>query len=65
MDVYKNHSSKYIKQKWGKDSNSQITEENWTDLCVIQANPTNSRSWRMEEFSTILTNSQTKCKLNG
>jgi len=25
MDVYKNHSSKYIRQKWEKDSDSQIT----------------------------------------
>lgn len=42
----KTHSSIYIKQKWEKESNQQITEEDWTDMCVTHAKTTNSRAWR-------------------
>ena len=35
-----------VRDYFNKESDSQITDEDWTDICMIQANTTNSRSWR-------------------
>lgn len=46
MQASKNLSTEYIKQKWEKESDSQITEEDWTGICETQITTTNLRSWR-------------------
>lgn len=35
-----------VKQKWEKDSETQISEETWLEICETQATTANSRSLR-------------------
>lgn len=46
IQASKNHSTFSIKQKWEKESETQISEETWIEICETQATTTNSRSLR-------------------
>ena len=39
-------SSLYIKEKWEKELQEQITEEEWFNICKTQCTSTSSRIWR-------------------
>ena len=43
------HSTKYIKTKWEKELNVQISDEDWHDMWRAHHSSTSSRTWR--EFS--------------
>ena len=43
------HSTKYIKMKWEKEPNVQISDEDWHDMWRAHHSSINSRTWR--EFS--------------
>lgn len=46
MQTSKNHSTLSIKQKWEKESGTQISDETWMEICETQATTANSRSLR-------------------
>ena len=39
-------STLYIKEKWERELNENITQEEWQDMCEMQHTTTNSRTWR-------------------
>lgn len=46
IQASKNHSTLSIKQKWERESEIQISEEIWMEICETQATTANSRSLR-------------------
>ena len=40
------HSTEYIKEKWEKELNTQITAEQWINICETQYTTTSSNTWR-------------------
>lgn len=42
----KNHSTEYIKEKWEKEGNFLISNEEWLDACKFPWKCTNSHMWR-------------------
>ena len=39
-------STTYIKNKWEKELDTEITTEEWLNICETQQTTTNSRAWR-------------------
>ena len=46
IQASKNHSTLSIKQKWERESETQIPEQIWMEICETQATTTSSRSLR-------------------
>ena len=40
------HSTTYIKERWEKERNTEITDDEWQDMCGVQHATTNSGTWR-------------------
>ena len=49
LNTNNKHSTKYIKTKWEKELNVQISDEDWHDMRRAHHSSTSSRTWR--EFS--------------
>lgn len=43
------HTTKYIKEKWESEFNTNISDDDWQDMWKTRQTTTNSRIWR--EFS--------------
>ncbi len=50
----KKHSTMYVKQKWEKEANITITEEEWLTMWRTQMTTTNSDSWREFTWKNII-----------
>lgn len=42
----RNHSTLYVRDRWEKEANIVLTEEEWLDICEIQSTTSSSGQWR-------------------
>lgn len=54
IQASKNHSTIPIKQKWERESETQISEETWIEICKKQATTANSRLLREFGWKNIV-----------
>ena len=48
------NSTLYIKNKWEKELNVLITDEEWKDICMTQCTSTNSKQWREFNWKNVV-----------
>lgn len=48
------YSTTYVKEKWEKELDIEITEENWNNVCKAQQSATGSRIWREFGWKNII-----------
>ena len=40
------HSTDSIRQRWERELNVEITEDEWENMCLTQSSSTSSKAWR-------------------
>lgn len=50
----KSHTAVYVKEKWERDGNLSISNEDWLDVCKFQWKCTNSHIWREFAWKCVI-----------
>lgn len=46
LQLDRGHSTMYIKSRWEKEANIQLTEDDWVNICRTQSTTSSSDLWR-------------------